>query len=396
MDALPHIRSLSTYSAREFMGLDAPARRNLELTASLARRRPAADRCSACWTRPARRWAAACCAAGWRSRCSTPSGSRAGMEAVEALRGDAHPARRPARSLLHGMGDMERLISPRRRGARPTPATWSRCRTALLRVPELAARVAQSRTAVAPLPISRVALDCRRTSRALLDRAHRGRARRSTLRDGGLIRPGYNAELDALQAASQRREDVDRRTGGARAGAHRHRVAQGRLQQGLRLLHRSHEVEPGHACRPTTSASRRRERRALHHARPEGVRGAHPRRGGEEHRAGVRAVSRRCASAWRAGSPARSCDVARAVAELDVLAALRRAAAREPLLSARTWTTSDVIEIAAGGIPSSRRSAQRAASSPTTPCSMQRARTHAPVITGPNMAASRPTCARSR
>jgi DNA mismatch repair protein MutS len=65
------------------------------------------------------------------------------------------------------------------------------------------------------------------------------------IREGGMIRAGYHAELDVLKAAATQGRQLAGRVPGARAGAHRHQVAEGPAQQCLRLLHRDHQVEPG-------------------------------------------------------------------------------------------------------------------------------------------------------
>ncbi len=57
------------------------------------------------------------------------------------------------------------------------------------------------------------------------------------LADGGAIRAGVDAELDELRTLSHYRPRVHRRHRGARTRTHRHRLAQGALQQRLRLLH---------------------------------------------------------------------------------------------------------------------------------------------------------------
>ena len=78
------------------------------------------------------------------------------------------------------------------------------------------------------------------------------------LGDGDAIAPGFDAGARrAARAARRRRRMPSRAIQAARARAHRHRVAQGRLQQGLRVLHRDHARATGTPCPPTTSAGRR-------------------------------------------------------------------------------------------------------------------------------------------
>ena len=145
-------------------------------------------------------------------------------------------------------------------------------------------------------------------------------------RDGGVIRDGVDAELDELRADQPRRQGRDCGDGRGRARAHRHRVAQDPLQPRLRLLHRGLEVEPRRACRPTTSASRRspaasassRRRSRSTKTRCSAPTSASP--------CASSSSSRRSARAIAAEAP-RILDTARAVATLDVLAALADAAA---------------------------------------------------------------------
>ena len=67
------------------------------------------------------------------------------------------------------------------------------------------------------------------------------------LKEGGLIRDGYHPELDELRATAPRRQVVDRQVPGRADPPHRDPQPQGRVQQGLRLLHRDH-ARPGPAA----------------------------------------------------------------------------------------------------------------------------------------------------
>lgn len=196
VNALPHIRSLSTYSARDFMVLDGPARRHLELTASLGeggRQRTLLGVLDSTHTpmggRLLRRWL--------EEPLLDASRITRRHEAVETLFGDLI-RRGDLADLLHGLGDMERLVSRAAAGL-ANGRDLVALKAALLRVPDLA-RAAQGagserlndlahRLACPPDVAGRIA-------RAITDDPPAG------LRDGGLIRPGYSAELDALQSAS--------------------------------------------------------------------------------------------------------------------------------------------------------------------------------------------------
>ncbi len=68
------------------------------------------------------------------------------------------------------------------------------------------------------------------------------------------------ADVDAAARRTARHQPqqqaLDRADRAARARAHRHQLAQGKVQQRLRLLHRDQQVEPAYTRPPTTSASR--------------------------------------------------------------------------------------------------------------------------------------------
>ena len=109
VSALPHIRTLSTYSARDFMVLDGPARRHLELTASLSdggRQRTLLAALDETHTPMGGRLL--------RSWLLEPlldvARIRRRHEAVEEIVFDTI-RRGDLRDLLRGMGDMERLVS---------------------------------------------------------------------------------------------------------------------------------------------------------------------------------------------------------------------------------------------------------------------------------------------
>ena len=73
-------------------------------------------------------------------------------------------------------------------------------------------------------------------------------------------RGGRRRRARRAARAARRRQGRDRADSGRRAHANGHPVAQGRLQQGLRLLHRGHELQPAPRARRTISAGRRSRR----------------------------------------------------------------------------------------------------------------------------------------
>ncbi len=192
--ALQHIRSLSTYSIRDFMTLDAAARRHLEIITPMGeggKNRTLLGALDETLTpmggRMLRRWL------------EEPLLDTAKIsyrhDAVEEL-SKSTMLRGDIRELLHGMGDIERLVSRSAAGlanARDLVALKS----ALERLPAISAALdatgspllkdIRHRLAVPPEIATRIA-------RAITDEPPAG------LRDGGMIRQGYNDELDRLKS----------------------------------------------------------------------------------------------------------------------------------------------------------------------------------------------------
>lgn len=196
VNALPHIRTLSTYSAREFMVLDAPARRHLELTASMSeggRNRTLLGVLDETLTpmggRLMRRWL--------EEPLLDVGRIQRRHEAVEELAHDVI-RRGDLRDLLRGMGDMERLVSRAAAGlanARDLVAL----KNALLRLPEIADALTGVRSEKLQDLGRRLACPpdiAARIAQAITDDPPAG------LREGGLIRAGYSPELDKLLTAS--------------------------------------------------------------------------------------------------------------------------------------------------------------------------------------------------
>ncbi len=197
VNALPHIRSLSTYSSRDFMLLDAPARRHLELTSAMGeggRQRTLLGALDETLTpmggRLMRRWI--------EEPLLDVGRIRRRHEAVEELAYNAI-GRGDIRDLLRGMGDMERLVSRSAAGlanARDLVAL----KNALLRLPDLAASLEGMKSE--KLIALGQRLNCppevtNRIAESIADDPPAG------LREGGMIRRGYSAELDQLQTVSR-------------------------------------------------------------------------------------------------------------------------------------------------------------------------------------------------
>ena len=144
------------------------------------------------------------------------------------------------RDLLRGMGDMERLVSRAATGL-ANGRDLVALKAALLRLPELATALAgaplenaeRARPAASPArPMSP-----HRIAQALIDDPPAG------LREGGLIRRRLQPRTGRAAERLRRGQDLDRQSEDLRARAHRHHLAQGRLQRGLRLLHRGHQSQ---------------------------------------------------------------------------------------------------------------------------------------------------------
>jgi DNA mismatch repair protein MutS len=194
--ALEHIRSLSTYSSSDFMGLDATARRNLELTSSMGeggRSRSLLSvidaTCTPMGGRLLRKWL--------EQPLLDVERINRRLDAVEELAGAAL-LRGEVREPMGKVADLERLIS--------------RCATATANARDLVslknslAQMGPLREALlpagAPLLVElRDRLDglddlvaC--IAAALVDEPA------PTLKEGGLIRPGYSEALDTLRTTS--------------------------------------------------------------------------------------------------------------------------------------------------------------------------------------------------
>ena len=164
-----------------------------------------------------------------------------------------------------------------------------------------------------------------------------------------------------------RRQGLDRAVRDRGARAHRHRVAQGRLQQGLRLLHRGHHAPTSHLvpARLHAQADAGR-RRALRHRRAEGAtrrRSSAPRSACALEHAAVRGAARQRSLRTSAGAPRGGRRARRASTSLASLAEVAR---RARLRAGRVVDDSDVLEIAGGRHPVVERRVRRAPSCPTT------------------------------
>jgi hypothetical protein len=324
------------------------------------------------------RWASGCSASGSAARWAT--GSSARQAAVAALvedRGRRRTGRRrwtTARpradrgARLPGARDAARPRRPRRRAGARCP----RCRRGSTATPALRPLAERSRSLADDAGGSP-----ERRSRRLRRRGPRH------LRQGGLIRDGVDAELDEARGAAARRRRVARRVPGAPQRRARPPQPQGRVQQGLRVLHRAAR-RPGPGA-PDAFSRKQTLKNAERYITPElkDVRGEGDHRRGPRPRA--RAGDLRGAAADAARASTRSAPSPTRVAELDVL----RASPRRPHRGAgcRPEITDEPILDIAGGRHPVLDELLGSGSSPTT-CASGRAPSRAglALITGPNMA----------
>jgi DNA mismatch repair protein MutS len=196
VNALPHIRSLSTYSVRDYMILDSAARRHLELTAAMSeggKGRTLLGALDETLTpmggRLMRRWL--------EEPLLDVIAIRRRHDSVELLAKDVI-RRGDLRDVMRGMGDIERLVSRSAAGlanARDLIAL----RDALQRLPALADALAGVGAELLAEIARRVA--CPPEIAAFIERAIAENPP-AGLQEGGLIRTGFSAELDKLRAAS--------------------------------------------------------------------------------------------------------------------------------------------------------------------------------------------------
>jgi DNA mismatch repair protein MutS len=192
--SVPHIRTLTRERHEQSMILDAPTRRNLEIETSLG----AKDQYTL---------------AGLMDRCATPMGSRllrawlnrpirdraapaARQQGIATLHEHALPAALAA--VLADIGDLERILARvALRSARPRDL--AQLRDGLAKLPELK-RLLRS---IDSGRLVELAQQCAEHAeeRELL-RAAVIEVPPVLLRDGGVIAPGYDAELDELRTAS--------------------------------------------------------------------------------------------------------------------------------------------------------------------------------------------------
>jgi len=214
--ALQHITTLSTYSTSEFMVLDAAARRNLELTSALGeggRSRTLLGVIDRTQTpmggRLLRRWL--------EEPLLDPGRIRRRLDAVEELASD-EILRGDLREALRGVNDIERLVSRCAAGL-ANARDLVGLRESLERLPRVAELVGRCRSEALCSLAERMGVRPATGPATLLAEQKRAYAASvsdvaaliaraivddppAALRDGGMIRGGFSEELDLLRSAA--------------------------------------------------------------------------------------------------------------------------------------------------------------------------------------------------
>ena len=192
---LPHLQSLQVELRDDAVIMDGPTRRNLELEASMSGSQEhtlagVMDRCqTAMGSRLLRRWI------------QRPVRDKAVLmgryQALDALIGSA--AADTLQTLLHGIGDVERILSRvALRSARPRDLRQL-CE-ALSRLPELHRLILAMESPLLDELVEQVGdhkSQHRLLEKAIIDSPP------MLIRDGGVIAPGYDEELDDLRAIAE-------------------------------------------------------------------------------------------------------------------------------------------------------------------------------------------------
>ncbi|WP_303784192.1 DNA mismatch repair protein MutS [Azovibrio restrictus] len=194
--ALPHVQGLQVELESAYLGLDTATRRNLELTETL-RGQPAPTLFSlldTCVTSMGARYLRHALHHPLRN----PALPTARQEAVAVLLEDYGHLAGQVRQALKGQADLER-IAGRIALMNARPRDLSALRDSLARLPELAAPLLSARDASPLLAELAAELVAPGEALELLNRAIAAEPA-AQIRDGGVIAPGYDAELDELRA----------------------------------------------------------------------------------------------------------------------------------------------------------------------------------------------------
>ena len=204
------------------------------------------------------------------------------LDAVQSWHDDL-PARAELRTLLRQIGDLERWTNRAAQGiARPQDMVG--IRQALELLPDIERLQNLRKLTIDNCQLINCQLfGCPSSPASCHCRGAAGHAGKRRCNPQGLFsRTGRHRRRRA------RCQGMGRQPGAQRTRAHRHQVAQGRLQQGLRLLHRDHHGQQSARARQLHPQADPGQCRALHHPRVEGIREPDPECRGAAARAGDR------------------------------------------------------------------------------------------------------------
>jgi DNA mismatch repair protein MutS len=193
--SLPHLQSIGVEQRDDAVIMDAPTRRNLELEESLSSHDQhtlagVMDKCqTAMGSRLLRRWI--------QRPIRNPEILRSRYQAIDALIGGG--AVEALQQTLAGIGDVERILARvALRSARPRDLR--QLAAALTKLPELQSQVAAIKSPLLSHLCEQIGEH--REQRKLLEKAIIDNPP-MLIRDGGVIAPGYDEELDDLRAIAE-------------------------------------------------------------------------------------------------------------------------------------------------------------------------------------------------
>jgi len=373
---LRHLRRLTTYSLANFLSLDSVTRRNLELTRTLREGRAPGSlfwaldaTVTAMGARLLRRWI--------QQPLLDREGIEARLEAVENLVND-HFLRADLRGLLDGLYDVERLVGRIGFGnanARDLVAL----RAVLDRLPDIKARLDEA--TAARLSGLNASLDALQDVADLIRQAVVD-SPPILVREGGLIRPGYQARLDALRAAAVEGRDwlaAFETSERARTNIPNLRVKYNQVFGFFIEVTKSHldKVPPNYERRATVRAAERFATPELKLKEAE-ILSAEDRADELEYDLFVELRRQVAAESGRLGT------AARVLAELDAAAALAEVAARHNYVRPSV-DDGDAIEIGEGRHPVVERSLPAGERFVPNDVTLDGTGNRLVVVTGPNM-----------
>ncbi len=287
---LPHLARPTVRRGDRYLWLDEMTRRNLELVEPLragARGVTLLEVLDRTMTPMGARLLR-----GWLlSPLRDPAAIRRRLDAVQVLVED-EAGRARLREALDGVRDVERLAG-RAAAGRATPRELGALRDSFARLPDvlegltsLAGRERSKRLGDIADEFDLLQDLATQLAAALTDRPP------AVLADGEVIRAGLRRGARPAARPPRRGQTVHRRPAAAGAGAHRHFLAQGRLQQGLRVLPRDHQRPQGAGPGRLRAAPDADRRRAVRDAGAQGLRGEGPGSGGADGRARSRTLRR--------------------------------------------------------------------------------------------------------